>query len=339
MAYVVWRVLMKKYTKARLGLQRNPQLVQPSHGGNTSESEMNARIVRNMEEHNALACQDATIFILDESASYNNSLIRGDVRRSKSRVRSYLKRCKDALIGTSSSAEDSCPTTHEAVSQAPSATSWYRETAPDDGAKVSGTDDTEGPSAQDEAGALPGETPAATTGGGIHGNERMPPMRTWHSKSISPPIEPLNNEHSYSCEGSNELTRREITCFLEFGCWITLPSMRSESAVDTDGGSVATLVDRYLSHLYPGYHDHVRSLLVRQARDLLVCTFHGNLSRFEAEFLAPGAELIADIKRVCSCGSLNLANGKSAHFCPHHNYHMMTPGTLRQPTTLAMQNA
>lgn len=27
MAYVVWRVLMKKYTKARLGIQRNPQLL------------------------------------------------------------------------------------------------------------------------------------------------------------------------------------------------------------------------------------------------------------------------------------------------------------------------
>ena len=49
--------------------------------------------------------------------------------------------------------------------------------------------------------------------------------------------------------------------------------------------------------------------MVRQARDLLVCTFHGNLARFEREFCIPATELlravrdIADIK-VCADTSL-----------------------------------
>lgn len=72
-----------------------------------------------------------------------------------------------------------------------------------------------------------------------------------------------------------------------------------------DYGSVSTLVDKYLGHLYPDYHDHTRSVLVRQTRDLLLCTFHGNLQKLEEEFLAPAANLIADIKRNCQHGQVS----------------------------------
>ncbi|XP_055707443.1 uncharacterized protein LOC129804301 isoform X2 [Phlebotomus papatasi] len=185
-----------------------------------------------------VASDDISIVVENSDGGF----IRGEMRRSKSRVRSYLRRCKEALIGTPA-AEENCPTTHEAVSQAPSTTSWYYETTPEDGVNVQSTKEALNESASTE------DTLA---------------------------ISPQNT---------------------------SLAPAESIYPVNEDGCSVATLVDRYLSHLYPGYHDHVRSLLVRQARDLLVCTFHGNLSRFEAEFLAPGAKLIEDIKRVCSCGS------------------------------------
>lgn len=59
---------------------------------------------------------------------------------------------------------------------------------------------------------------------------------------------------------------------------------------------VANLVDKYLGPLYPDYVSHTRLVLVRQARDLLVCTFHGDLLRFEEEFLCPAAEIVARIK-------------------------------------------
>lgn len=62
---------------------------------------------------------------------------------------------------------------------------------------------------------------------------------------------------------------------------------------------VANLVDRYLGHLYPEYLEHTRPVLIRQARDLLVCTFHGDLTKFEEEFLAPAANIIDEAKRSC----------------------------------------
>lgn len=71
-----------------------------------------------------------------------------------------------------------------------------------------------------------------------------------------------------------------------------------------DYNTVAELVDNYMGHLYPDY-DHTRSVLVRQARDLLLCTYHGNLLRLEEEFLAPGANLIAVIKRACEAGQVS----------------------------------
>lgn len=64
-------------------------------------------------------------------------------------------------------------------------------------------------------------------------------------------------------------------------------------------------MDQYLGHLYPDYIDHTRSVLVRQARDLLVCTFHGNLSRFEDEFLAPASNIVERVKDKCRVGSVS----------------------------------
>lgn len=59
------------------------------------------------------------------------------------------------------------------------------------------------------------------------------------------------------------------------------------------------MVDRYLGHLYPEYLEHTRPVLIRQARDLLVCTFHGDLTKFEEEFLSPAAVIIDEAKRSC----------------------------------------
>lgn len=65
------------------------------------------------------------------------------------------------------------------------------------------------------------------------------------------------------------------------------------------------MVDKYLGHMYPDYNDHTRSVLVRQTRDLLLCTYQGNVRRLEEEFLAPGANLIANIKRSCTSGQVS----------------------------------
>jgi hypothetical protein len=72
---------------------------------------------------------------------------------------------------------------------------------------------------------------------------------------------------------------------------------------------VASLVERHLGPLYPNF-PRVRPILVRQARDLLVCTFHGNLVQFEHEFCIPASELLHAVR--------DIANRK---VCAHTNHY------------------
>lgn len=77
------------------------------------------------------------------TSSSSGCINRSEVRRSKSKVRTYLRKCKDALIGGSSTGntsgggshnhhEDSSITHHEAVSQcATSTSSWYLDETDD----------------------------------------------------------------------------------------------------------------------------------------------------------------------------------------------------------------
>lgn len=61
---------------------------------------------------------------------------RSEVRKSKSKVRSYLKRCKDALYGHQHQNEETCTiTVHEDLPSPSSCTSWYLTEAATDMAK------------------------------------------------------------------------------------------------------------------------------------------------------------------------------------------------------------
>lgn len=62
------------------------------------------------------------------------------------------------------------------------------------------------------------------------------------------------------------------------------------------GFLLSQLVDKYLSDIYPQFIEHTRTVLIRQARDILVCTFHGDLSKFEENFLVPAATIGHKIK-------------------------------------------
>lgn len=42
------------------------------------------------------------------------------------------------------------------------------------------------------------------------------------------------------------------------------------------------------------------NLLIRQARDILVCAYHGNLENFVRTYLSPAAALLAEVKSVAS---------------------------------------
>jgi len=73
--------------------------------------------------------------------------------------------------------------------------------------------------------------------------------------------------------------------------------MRSLYCMFQNKSDVASLVERHLGSLYPNF-PRVRPILVRQARDLLVCTFHGNLARFEREFCIPATELLRAVRDI-----------------------------------------
>ncbi|XP_056631347.1 uncharacterized protein LOC130441613 isoform X2 [Diorhabda sublineata] len=79
---------------------------------------------------------------------------------------------------------------------------------------------------------------------------------------------------------------------------------------------VETLVDKYFGNLYRNY-EHSRKCLIRQARDVLVCEYHGCLQKFEGEFCVQAEKLLRYIKYDHSCTSSTptgwpLCVGKSA---------------------------
>uniref|UniRef100_A0A182PAZ5 Uncharacterized protein n=1 Tax=Anopheles epiroticus TaxID=199890 RepID=A0A182PAZ5_9DIPT len=72
--------------------------------------------------------------------------------------------------------------------------------------------------------------------------------------------------------------------------------------------SIESLIDHYLGPLYPDYADHTRPMLIRQARDLLVCTFHGDLERFEGDFLRPATDIVRELRCAYQRGKKTLRN-------------------------------
>lgn len=73
---------------------------------------------------------------------------------------------------------------------------------------------------------------------------------------------------------------------------------------------MSSLVDKYLGQLYPLYREHTRDVLIRQARDILICTFHGDLTSFERIFLMPAVEIIEKIKQRFSGDTVSRINCK-----------------------------
>lgn len=75
----------------------------------------------------AAGLEDAITVDLELGSS--STIARSEIRRSKSKVRSYLKKCKNAIIGTTSTSgntDNQDPITHhEPISQQSATSSWY----------------------------------------------------------------------------------------------------------------------------------------------------------------------------------------------------------------------
>ncbi|KAL9699438.1 hypothetical protein quinque_002879 [Culex quinquefasciatus] len=68
------------------------------------------------------------------------------------------------------------------------------------------------------------------------------------------------------------------------------------SSCNLSSNGIEQLIDQHFGLLYPDYADHTRPVLVRQARDLAVCTYHGDLERFEEGFLRPAAHIVSGLR-------------------------------------------
>lgn len=74
----------------------------------------------------AVGLEDAISIDLESGST--TTITRAEIRRSKSKVRSYLKKCKNAIIGTTTSghSDNQDPITHhEPISQQSATSSWY----------------------------------------------------------------------------------------------------------------------------------------------------------------------------------------------------------------------
>ncbi|CAO1362950.1 unnamed protein product [Diamesa serratosioi] len=174
----------------------------------------------------------------------HSGINRGEVRKSKSKVRSYLKKCKDAIYGHQITDDTCIITVNEDLPQS-SNTSWYLAE--------------------------------------IESNTIVKQINNEREK------EQLKNVES--AVGEMQVEEQEIECknMIE-----NMPLGDSQTMENIY--SITSLIDKYLGHLYPQYMDHTRTVLIRQARDILVCTFHGDLTKFEEIFLVPAAEIVKKIK-------------------------------------------
>ncbi|XP_062708318.1 uncharacterized protein LOC134288220 isoform X2 [Aedes albopictus] len=354
MAYVVWRVLVKQYSKVRLGVQRNSALdedVTPTtrrtksfddnawksqHDDESLNLSSNISAVSSValssarhERHrsnidpdpspsicgNAVSCggglDDILVIESGESDSHSQpyshcgTLSRGEVRKSRSKMKSYLKRCKEALIGSqTSTAEDTCPITHhEAVVQhqqepasiqIPTA-NWYLddqlcEIRPEDNREPYSTFASARLKEQQQLETEEQRQKLQQRQQLGHENESTPPEPTDAARvPAAQDDDPLDSVNESDAAGGPVAQGSEARPLL-----LPLPVPLASSNLSSNG--IEKLIDLHFGPLYPDYADHTRPVLIRQARDLLVCTFHGDLERFEAGFLRPAASIVGELK-------------------------------------------
>ncbi|XP_055623263.1 uncharacterized protein LOC129766700 [Toxorhynchites rutilus septentrionalis] len=358
MAYVVWRVLVKQYSKVRLGVQRNSPLdedVTPTarrtksfddNAWKTHDSSLNlsANIpaissvalssrcaVIDPESPtplapcgihgNAVSCGgglDDILVIESEtehqghhhnlhhhSYSHGGTLSRGELRKSRSKMKSYLKRCKDALIGTQPT-EDTCPITHhEAVVQLQSlplpqqsavqipTANWYLD---DQLCEIRPEDNREPYSSFATSRLREQQLEREKQAGHELGREN----------TAAGPIHELKQQ-TQSWDGGTTDSANDTGAA---GSLAVVPGSEAHPSslpvgINLSPNGIEKLIDQHFGPLYPDYVDHTRAVLIRQARDLLVCTFHGDLEQFEVGFVRPAADIVAELRSAYLQGKTN----------------------------------
>ncbi|XP_044733590.1 uncharacterized protein LOC123296194 [Chrysoperla carnea] len=342
MAYVLWRVFMKKYSKVRLGIHRNalPPInsVTPTGRHVRSFDESSWKIT---DEHAYMSTVAATQCVKSNPSTTGGSttkeeiikdeksgdeLSRNEVRKSKTkRVKNYLKKCKDVALGTTSK---SSSINDETTKNNPSNTSWYvpnDETGIKDEPKDTNAFITVVTISDDIWETVDDLKPAVDTNlfeqynnsenlsiekpnelvenvreeqdTDVNLDVTVPPCADIASTCVQTELNDSNHlcdlKHSSVFDSSSDVSSEHTLVGDESAddkLHVQLDTKECEVKCD-----VASLVDRLLGPLYPNFKN-TRSVLVRQARDILVCEYMGNISKFETEFCIPAATLLRHVK-------------------------------------------
>ncbi|CAK9829258.1 hypothetical protein ANTRET_LOCUS6627 [Anthophora retusa] len=370
MAYVLWRVFMKKYSKVRLGLRNLPVIpaerrvpekeetwtLAPDHQDPCTFFE-DISDVKPKVQHDG----DAQSRIRDASEitehPESGTLPRSqETRKSKTKkVKSYLRKCKGALSKGEETSSDKKRHEH--------CTSWYLEESHQEDAEIllekqteyldqriveteeasslvrDDLEDTLIQSAdhltnltkEDDRDELVDETLSRLTEDDQKSdlrrsrtslyedardsmNERectVEESKPEGNEALS--LETLTTEDTNlnKCDSNDTLIAEVAANVVDNPSLVDVEEGKEEEPCEQDAenetvgalsvlggrGDVASLVRNLLG---PIYGEGVINLLIRQARDILVCAYHGNLENFLRTYLSPAATLLAEVKSVAS---------------------------------------
>ncbi|XP_012287309.1 uncharacterized protein LOC105703468 [Orussus abietinus] len=345
MAYVLWRVFMKKYSKVRLGIRNLPVIPADRRVPDKEETWTLASEVREgCEDEDKDKDRDPEVPRPPKEGERSSSQSRVDgnqdsvepnlprsheTRKSKTkRVKNYLKKCKGALTraddslerkqrdeGSSWYLEDQKDSRHlrdlEVEDQVPvdvldrredqkgSRTSLYEDASdlsPDAGTKFQ-EDEPPGLSpATDRKESLETLTTEDSNLNKFDSSDTLiadvPEVPAPISGEVKSP-DRLRLQVAEVLEDVEDLQGPEGNEDGEKTQGVRGPAIPPTPAVVGGRGDVATLVRNLLG---PLYGEGVLHLLTRQARDILVCAYHGNLDNFLRSYLSPAATLLAEVK-------------------------------------------
>ncbi|XP_031364781.1 uncharacterized protein LOC102680287 [Apis dorsata] len=362
MAYVLWRVFMKRYSKVRLGLRNLPVIPAERRGPEKEETWTLApdqsgdacSFFDDVSDAKPKPIQDVDnpqSRILDPGETQQTNqqfpqehpetgtLPRSqETRKSKTKkVKSYLRKCKGALSKGDEASTEKKRQEH--------CTSWYLDEShqedPDNTFHLQKQSEFLDERIAEEPSAFSPD-PVANLSKEVEGGGedetlarlgedegRASELRRSRTSLYEDARDSMNDRECIgeeSCKRNDAisletLTTEEVTNLNKCDSNDTLiaevaangPPLveegKEEEGEEVDGetlralslfggrGDVASLVRNLLG---PIYGDGVINLLIRQARDILVCAYHGNLENFLKTYLSPAATLLAEVKSAAA---------------------------------------
>ncbi|XP_037949325.1 uncharacterized protein LOC119680542 [Teleopsis dalmanni] len=229
-----------------------------------------------------------------------NGNVDNAVKRSKSRVRNYLKKCKDRLTGHCNqstnleSITESIPTTVTTTTAAITTTATTTTNA-----TVNTITDT-----------ITAYSPPVVQALGTICERSVECLAEMNLTSLDAADEDecSYDDINFSLTSSITMTGNEINpdncdnvTLSELNCDTSIRDERLARMLQLKP-NVSDLIDKHLSHIYPVYFEYTREVLIRQACDVLISSFDGNLEQFEEDFLLRYTEIASKLKEKHTIG-------------------------------------